>query len=159
MRIGGIFLKMGFKKPLIGLYRVDAANVSRRRISIRLRAICTGAGANARAVPRSLQRHVFGGKLGAVFRPPFGRALYRRMTVSVTSRWIDIPAGSDSFGAYLALPKSGKGPAVIIIQEIFGVNSHIRAVTEQYAQDGYVAIAPDIFCCMQPCGEWTYAGA
>jgi carboxymethylenebutenolidase len=81
------------------------------------------------------------------------------MTVSVTSRWIDIPAGSDSFGAYLALPKSGKGPAVIIIQEIFGVNSHIRAVTEQYAQDGYVAIAPDIFRRTQPRVELTYAGA
>jgi carboxymethylenebutenolidase len=81
------------------------------------------------------------------------------MNVSVTSRWIDIPAGSDSFGAYLALPKSGKGPAVIIIQEIFGVNGHIRAVTEQYAQDGYVAIAPDIFWRTQPRVELTYAGA
>ncbi|MFC0399571.1 dienelactone hydrolase family protein [Paraburkholderia rhizosphaerae] len=79
--------------------------------------------------------------------------------MSVTSRWIDIPAGSDSFGAYLALPKSGKGPAVIIIQEIFGVNSHIRAVAEQYAQDGYVAIAPDIFWRTQPRVELTYAGA
>jgi carboxymethylenebutenolidase len=79
--------------------------------------------------------------------------------VSVTSRWIDIPAGSDSFGAYMALPKSGKGPAVIIIQEIFGVNGHIRAVTEQYAQDGYVAIAPDIFWRTQPRVELTYAGA
>jgi carboxymethylenebutenolidase len=81
------------------------------------------------------------------------------MHVSVTSRWIDIPAGSDSFGAYLALPKSGKGPAVIIIQEIFGVNGHIRAVAEQYAQDGYVAIAPDIFWRTQPRVELTYAGA
>ncbi|MDQ7979171.1 dienelactone hydrolase family protein [Paraburkholderia sp. SARCC-3016] len=79
--------------------------------------------------------------------------------MSVTSRWIDIPAGSDSFGAFLALPKSGKGPAVIIIQEIFGVNGHIRAVTEQYAQDGYVAIAPDIFWRTQPRVELTYAGA
>jgi carboxymethylenebutenolidase len=81
------------------------------------------------------------------------------MNVSVTSRWIDIPAGPDSFGAYLALPKSGKGPAVIIIQEIFGVNSHIRAVADQYAQDGYVAIAPDIFWRTQPRVELTYAGA
>ncbi|WP_459720700.1 dienelactone hydrolase family protein [Paraburkholderia sp. 2C] len=79
--------------------------------------------------------------------------------MSVTSRWIDIPAGTDSFGAYLALPKSGKGPAVIIIQEIFGVNGHIRAVAEQYAQDGYVAIAPDIFWRTQPRVELTYAGA
>ncbi|OXH87824.1 carboxymethylenebutenolidase, partial [Burkholderia multivorans] len=44
----------------------------------------------------------------------------------MTAQWIDIPTGNDSFGGYLALPKRGKGPAVIIIQEIFGVNSHIR---------------------------------
>ena len=79
--------------------------------------------------------------------------------MSVTTRWIDIPAGNDSFEGYLALPKSGKGPAVIIIQEIFGVNSHIRAVAEQYAQDGYVALAPDIFWRTQPRVELTYAGA
>ncbi|HXZ07051.1 MAG TPA: dienelactone hydrolase family protein [Paraburkholderia sp.] len=79
--------------------------------------------------------------------------------MSVTTQWIDIPAGDDSFQGYLALPKSGKGPAVIIIQEIFGVNSHIRAVAEQYAQDGYVALAPDIFWRTQPRVELTYAGA
>ncbi|WJF90455.1 dienelactone hydrolase family protein [Paraburkholderia bonniea] len=78
--------------------------------------------------------------------------------MSVTSRWIDIPAGDSSFGGYLALPKSGKGPAVVIIQEIFGVNSHIREVAEQYAQDGYVALAPDIFWRIQPRVELTYAG-
>jgi carboxymethylenebutenolidase len=85
--------------------------------------------------------------------------LFKEIDVSVTSRWIDIAAGNDSFEGYLALPKSGKGPAVIIIQEIFGVNSHIRAVADQYAQDGYVALAPDIFWRTQPRVELTYAGA
>lgn len=79
--------------------------------------------------------------------------------MSITSRWIDVPAGDDSFGAYLALPKSGKGPAVIIIQEIFGVNSHIRSVADQYAQDGYIALAPDVFWRTQPRVELTYDGA
>ena len=79
--------------------------------------------------------------------------------MSTTSRWIDIPAGNDSFGGYLALPKGGKGPAVIIIQEIFGVNSHIRSVADQYAQDGYVALAPDVFWRVQPRVELTYDGA
>jgi carboxymethylenebutenolidase len=79
--------------------------------------------------------------------------------VSVTSRWIDIAAGNDSYEGYLALPKNGKGPAVIIIQEIFGVNSHIRAVADQNAQDGYVALAPDIFWRTQPRVELTYTGA
>ena len=77
----------------------------------------------------------------------------------MTAQWIDIPTGNDSFGGYLALPKRGKGPAVIIIQEIFGVNSHIRAVADQYAADGYVALAPDVFWRTQPRVELTYDGA
>ncbi|MDP9154336.1 MAG: dienelactone hydrolase family protein [Pseudomonadota bacterium] len=79
--------------------------------------------------------------------------------MTVSSRWIDIPASGDSFQAYLALPKAGKGPGVVIIQEIFGVNSHIRAVADQYAADGYVALAPDIFWRIQPRVELGYDGA
>ncbi|KWF21650.1 dienelactone hydrolase family protein [Burkholderia pseudomultivorans] len=77
----------------------------------------------------------------------------------MTAQWIDIPTGNDSFGGYLALPRRGKGPAVIIIQEIFGVNAHIRAVADQYAADGYVALAPDVFWRTQPRVELTYEGA
>jgi carboxymethylenebutenolidase len=49
------------------------------------------------------------------------------------------------FGAWLAAPKGKARGAVIVIQEIFGVNSHIRAVTDGYADEGYVAIAPALF--------------
>ncbi|MBY4833745.1 dienelactone hydrolase family protein [Burkholderia dolosa] len=77
----------------------------------------------------------------------------------MTAQWIDIPTGNDSFGGYLALPKRGKGPAVIIIQEIFGVNAHIRSVADQYAADGFVALAPDVFWRTQPRVELTYDGA
>lgn len=79
--------------------------------------------------------------------------------MTVTSRWIDIPVNGDTFQGYLALPKGGKGPGVVIIQEIFGVNSHIRAVVDQYAADGYVALAPDIFWRVQPRVELGYDGA
>jgi carboxymethylenebutenolidase len=49
------------------------------------------------------------------------------------------------FRAWLSAP-SGKGKgAVVVIQEIFGVNSHIRAVTDSFAAEGYVAIAPSLF--------------
>jgi carboxymethylenebutenolidase len=48
--------------------------------------------------------------------------------------------------AYLAQPVAvATYPAVIVIAEIFGVNPHIRAVTERIAQEGYVAIAPNVF--------------
>jgi carboxymethylenebutenolidase len=84
----------------------------------------------------------------------------RSINVSVTSRWIDIPADDGgSFQGYLSLPRKCTGPAVIIIQEIFGVNAHIRAVADQYAADGYIALAPDLFWRIQPRMEIGYEGA
>ena len=53
-------------------------------------------------------------------------------------------ADGATIGAYVASPAEPKG-AVVIIQEIFGVNQHIREVTEGYAEAGYFAIAPKIF--------------
>lgn len=54
---------------------------------------------------------------------------------------------SDGFqlGAYRADPATAPKAAIVVIQEIFGVNHHIRAVCDRYAAKGYVAIAPAIF--------------
>lgn len=54
---------------------------------------------------------------------------------------------SDGFklGAYRADPSGKPKGAVIVVQEIFGVNNHIRAVADGYAADGYLAIAPQYF--------------
>jgi carboxymethylenebutenolidase len=49
------------------------------------------------------------------------------------------------FNAWLAAPAGKPRGAVLVIQEIFGVNAHIRAVTDGYAAEGYVAIAPALF--------------
>ncbi len=56
-------------------------------------------------------------------------------------------AAADGFelGAYVATPTGAAKGAVVVIQEIFGVNQHIREVTDGYAADGYYAIAPKIF--------------
>jgi carboxymethylenebutenolidase len=48
-------------------------------------------------------------------------------------------------GAYLALPKGTPKGGVVVIQEIFGVNHHIKAVTDKFAADGYIALAPRFF--------------
>ncbi|MGK5025161.1 dienelactone hydrolase family protein [Janthinobacterium sp. RB2R34] len=66
--------------------------------------------------------------------------------MSITTQWIDI-TGADgaTFQAYLAVPHLGKGPGIVLLQEIFGVNEHIRTVAEQYAADGYVVLVPDLF--------------
>jgi carboxymethylenebutenolidase len=54
---------------------------------------------------------------------------------------------SDNFelGAYRADPATTPTRAVVVIQEIFGVNHHIRAVCDRFADQGYVAVAPAIF--------------
>jgi len=60
--------------------------------------------------------------------------------------------------AYLAEPGGeGKFPAIVVIQEIFGVNAHIRDVTERFAQLGYVAIAPALYQRLAPGFESGYA--
>ena len=59
---------------------------------------------------------------------------------------------SDNFqlSAYRADPKAAPKGAVVVIQEIFGVNHHIRAVCDRLAGEGYVAIAPAIFDRVEP---------
>jgi carboxymethylenebutenolidase len=83
------------------------------------------------------------------------------MEIDVTtySKWIDIVAEDGTFQAYLVLPHIGKGPGVVLIQEIFGVNQHIREVADQYAAAGYVVLAPDIFWRAEPRVELGYEGA
>ena len=49
------------------------------------------------------------------------------------------------FQAYIAAPAGKPRGAVLVLQEIFGVNAHIRAVTDSYAAEGYTAIAPSLF--------------
>lgn len=59
---------------------------------------------------------------------------------------------SDGFklGGYRADPKGAPKGAIVVIQEIFGVNHHIRSVCDRLAAEGYVAIAPSIFDRSQP---------
>ncbi|MEJ1964288.1 MAG: dienelactone hydrolase family protein [Gammaproteobacteria bacterium] len=49
------------------------------------------------------------------------------------------------FQAWLAAPSGKAKGAVVVIQEIFGVNSHIRSVTDSFAAEGYLAVAPGLF--------------
>ena len=76
------------------------------------------------------------------------------------TEWIDVRAkDGGTYGGYLALPPTGKGPGIVLFQEIFGVNRHIRACAEQYAYDGYVVLAPDVFWRSQPRIEMGYSPA
>ncbi|MSO72901.1 MAG: dienelactone hydrolase family protein [Rhodospirillaceae bacterium] len=63
---------------------------------------------------------------------------------------IAITGKDGSFGGYLATPGSGKGPGVVVIQEIFGINPWVRSVTDWYASQGYMALALDLFWRIKP---------
>ena len=63
---------------------------------------------------------------------------------------ISISTPDGEFSAYVARPKADKAPAVVVIQEIFGVNQVMRDVTDGLANEGYLAICPDLFWRIEP---------
>ncbi|MCW5661868.1 MAG: dienelactone hydrolase family protein [Burkholderiaceae bacterium] len=82
------------------------------------------------------------------------------MASPVKTEWIAVAVpGGAFFDAYLATPPAGKGPGLVLFQEIFGVNDHIRTVAEQYALDGFVVLAPDIFWRSERRVDLGYEGA
>ncbi len=65
--------------------------------------------------------------------------------------FIDLQAADgQSFPAYVARPAGTPKGAVVVLQEIFGVNSHIRSVADGYAKEGYLAVAPSTFHRVKP---------
>jgi carboxymethylenebutenolidase len=77
--------------------------------------------------------------------------------MDITTERVRIPVGRSEMGGYLAHPKDGASrPAVLVFMEIFGINAHIRDVTERVAREGYVALAPDYFHRTGPGVEYGY---
>jgi len=70
----------------------------------------------------------------------------------MTHRQIKIPAfDGGAFDAYIATPQVAEAaPAIIVIQEIFGINEDVRSKCDQLASQGYIAIAPDLFWRIEP---------
>lgn len=66
-------------------------------------------------------------------------------TVSISSL-----EGSGRFDCYLARPEGKPRTAIVVIQEIFGVNAGIRRKCDRLAEDGYLALAPDLFWRLEP---------
>lgn len=65
-------------------------------------------------------------------------------------------ASGGEFDAYIAEPPAGTGPGLVIIQEIFGVNHHMRSLADRYARQGFLVAVPDLFWRMEPGVELTY---
>ena len=63
---------------------------------------------------------------------------------------LDVNTSDGSFKAYIARPATVPAPAIVVIQEIFGVNTDLRDTCDELAMKGYFAISPDLFWRMEP---------
>ena len=82
---------------------------------------------------------------GALEKRPEPDGMEATMGETVTIRTPD-----GDFSAYVARPAAPRAPALVVIQEIFGVNAVMRALTDDYAAQGYLAICPDLFWRIEP---------
>jgi carboxymethylenebutenolidase len=67
------------------------------------------------------------------------------MSEERAGREIEFTSDGEHARGYLALPSSGRGPGVIVIQEWWGLVPHIRDVCDRLAREGFVALAPDLY--------------
>lgn len=78
-------------------------------------------------------------------------------TMAIQTRSVRFPSDGIEIDAYVALPEGeGPFPGVVVLQEIFGVNDHIRDITERFAKAGYGAIAPALYQRLAPGFETGY---
>ena len=68
----------------------------------------------------------------------------------MTTSPMTITTPDGAFGAYVARPAAARAPAVVVIQEIFGVNAVMRGVCDELAKAGFLAVCPDLFWRIEP---------
>jgi carboxymethylenebutenolidase len=77
-------------------------------------------------------------------------------TATTHGEWVYIKKGPDSIRAYVAYPeRKDRAAGVIVIHEIFGLTDWIRSVADQLAEDGFIAVAPDLLSGKGPGGKGT----
>ena len=78
-------------------------------------------------------------------------ALIYGSRVSVDTRYEKVTAtDGGTFDAFCAVPASGRGPGMLLFQEIFGINDNMRALAERLAGEGFVTLVPDMFWRIEP---------
>ena len=63
---------------------------------------------------------------------------------------ITVEGRDGTFDAYIARPQASPAPAVVVLQELFGVNADIRKTCDELAEQGFLAVAPDLFWRQEP---------
>jgi carboxymethylenebutenolidase len=64
--------------------------------------------------------------------------------------YISVEGQDGTFSAYIAKPKTSPAPAVVVLQELFGVNADIRKHCDELAEQGFLAVSPDLFWRQEP---------
>src|SRR5271166_3604195 len=67
------------------------------------------------------------------------------MTEQTPYQNVTFPSNGGTAHGYLAVPESGGGPGLIIIQEWWGLTDHIADVANRFAREGFVTLAPDLY--------------
>ncbi len=75
----------------------------------------------------------------------------------MASRELTISQTDKTYGGYLSLPPSGKGAALLLLQEVYGVNADVKAIADYFAAAGYVVLAPDLLWRKAPNLTFAYA--
>ena len=77
----------------------------------------------------------------------------------IMSEWVQLKASDGhAFDAYIAKPEGEPIAGLVVVQEIFGVNAHIRSVADGYARDGFLAVAPALFDRIEKHVDLKYEG-
>jgi carboxymethylenebutenolidase len=79
--------------------------------------------------------------------------------MTVMSEWIKLKSeDGHELNAYIARPTGLAMGVLVLVQEIFGINAHIRGVADGYARDGFLVVAPALFDRFEPNVELKYEG-
>ena len=95
---------------------------------------------------------------GVLAAPAFGQE-WAKARVEKSPRhleWVKVKHGDREVNCFIAFPEvKEKATAVVVIHEIFGLSDWVRSVTDQFAEAGYIAIAPDLLSGVAPGGGGT----
>jgi carboxymethylenebutenolidase len=79
----------------------------------------------------------------------------RRLRRTQMKDRISMEARDSTFNAYIVRPKTLSASTVVVLQELFGVNADIRKTCDELAEQGFVAVAPDLFWRQDPGVEFA----
>ncbi len=86
------------------------------------------------------------GASGPVGSGPVGDgSVADRSLENATVQNVSFPSGDGEAHGYLQLPPSGRGPALVVVQEWWGLTDHIADLVRRFASEGFVALAPDLY--------------